>query len=330
MTRIRKGGGPGIFLALLLIAAVQPLFAEEEGDRSVLAPLARSSLLLDGAVKGDLVVAVGERGHVLVSRDQGRTWDQKQVPTRATLTAVYLHDDDLGWAVGHDAVILRTRDGGETWDRVYYAPEEERPLLDVWFRDESHGFAIGAYGYFLATEDGGDSWTPQEIGATDEEEDEFYGGGFDYHLNHLARSGSGRLFIAAEAGTVYRSDDGGESWVSLPSPYEGSFFGSLTLDDDALLLFGLRGHLYRSGDAGETWTPVETSTTAMITDGIRLQDGTVVLAALSGTQLVSDDGGLTFTLRQRDDRLGTASILQTADGGLILVGEGGVRRIEGL
>ena len=330
MTRIRKGGGPGIVLALLLIGTALPLIAQGESDRSVLAPLARQSLLLDGATKGDLAVAVGERGHVLVSRDQGRTWDQRQVPTHATLTAVYLHSDTLGWAVGHDAVILRTRDGGETWDRVYFAPEEERPLLDVWFRDESHGFAIGAYGYFLATEDGGDSWTPMEIGATDEEEDEFYGGGFDYHLNHLAKSDSGRLYIAAEAGTVYRSDDGGESWVSLPSPYEGSFFGSLTLDDDALLLFGLRGHLYRSGDAGETWTRLETSTTAMITDGIRLQDRTIVLAALSGTQRESNDGGLTFTLRQRDDRLGTVSILQTDDGGLILVGEGGVRRIEGL
>ncbi len=330
MRSMRKGGGPGIVLALLLIAAALPLIAQEEADRSVLAPLAQHSLLLDGAVQEDLAVAVGERGHVLVSRDQGRTWNQSQVPTQATLTAVYLHNNTLGWAVGHDAVILRTRDGGETWEKVHSAPEEERPLLDIWFRDERHGFAIGAYGYFLATEDGGDNWAPVEIGATDEEEDEFYGGGFDYHLNHLALSASGRLFIAAEAGTVYRSDDGGESWVSLPSPYEGSFFGSLPLDDDALLLFGLRGHLYRSGDAGETWTRVETSTTAMITDGIRLQDGTVILSGLSGTQLVSHDGGLTFTPLQRDDRLGIASILQTDDGGLILVGEGGVRRIEGL
>jgi len=329
-----RNGGPGIILALLLTLFlagwVQPLIAQEEGDHSIMAPLAQRSLLLDGAARGDLVVVVGERGHVLVSRDQGRTWDQKQVPTRATLTAVYLHDGDIGWAAGHDAVILRTRDGGETWERVHYAPEEERPLLDLWFRDERHGFAIGAYGFFLATEDGGDTWTPREIGTTDEVEDDFYGGGFDYHLNHLALSGTGRLFIAAEAGTVYRSDDGGESWVTLPSPYAGSFFGSLTLDDDALLLFGLRGHLYHSGDAGETWIPVETHTTAMITDGILLQDGTVVLSGLSGTQLVSDDGGLNFTLLQQDDRLGISSILQTDDGGLILVGEGGVRRIEGL
>ena len=68
----------------------------------------------------------------------------------------------------------------------------------------------------------------------------------------------------------------------------------------------------------------------MLTDGVRLQDGTVVIAGLSGTLLVSRDGGLTFTLQQREDRLGIASILQTEDGGLILTGEGGARRIDSL
>ena len=318
-----------MILALLLVGSTLPLLVAQDAEvRSILAPLAKSSLLLDGAARDGLAVAVGERGHVLVSRDQGRTWDQKQVPTVSLLTAVYLHDGELGWVVGHDAVILRTRDGGETWDRVHYAPEEERPLLDVWFQDASHGFAIGAYGFFLVTEDGGDSWVPREISTVEEEEDDFYGGGFDYHLNHLSNPGDGRLFIAAEAGTVYRSVDGGETWLSLPSPYEGSFFGSLPLGGDTLLLFGLRGHLYRSDDAGETWTLLETSTTAMLTDGIRLQDGTVVITGLSGTVLVSRDDGRSFTLIQREDRLGISSILQTADGGLILTGEGGSRRIE--
>ena len=110
------------------------------------------------------------------------------MPTRALLTAVHMHDERIGWAVGHDAVILRTGDGGETWRLVHYAPEEERPLLDVWFRDEHTGFAVGAYGYFLATGDGGDTWISRAVS-----ED-------DFHLNALAPAGQDRLFIAAEAG----------------------------------------------------------------------------------------------------------------------------------
>ena len=73
------------------------------------------------------------------------------MPSRALLTAVYMHDARLGWAVGHDEVVLRTRDGGETWERVHYAPEHERPLLDVWFADARNGLAVGAYGALIAT-----------------------------------------------------------------------------------------------------------------------------------------------------------------------------------
>jgi photosystem II stability/assembly factor-like uncharacterized protein len=327
--RIASGGGAGVALALALGCAVSPAVSQQTVEESILAPLASRSLLLDGAVAGGLMVAVGERGHVLVNHDQGRTWEQKQVPTSATLTAVYLHDESLGWAVGHDAVILKTEDGGETWRRVHYAPDEERPLLDVWFRDDRNGFAIGAYGFFLTTEDGGETWTDRAFEAEGEVEvDEFYGGGLDYHLNHLAPAEGKRLFIAAEAGMAYRSEDAGASWIILPSPYEGSFFGNLPLGGDSLLLFGLRGHLFRSDDAGETWAEIDTSTTAMLTDGIRLADGTVIVAGLSGTVLVSRDGGATFTLTQREDRLGVSSVLETGDGGLVLVGEGGVRRIE--
>src|SRR6187551_1324135 len=83
-------------------------------------PLASSSLLLDLAVAGTRIVAVGERGHVMLSDDQGATWRQaKSVPTRTMLTAVYFADDEYGWAVGHDETILNTMDGGETWTRSH-------------------------------------------------------------------------------------------------------------------------------------------------------------------------------------------------------------------
>ena len=75
----------------------------------------------------------------------------------------------------------------------------------------------------------------------------------DYHLNRIVGVGN-RLYVAAEGGQLYRSDDRGASWRALPSPYEGSFFGLVPIRGEGLLAFGLRGHLYRSADAGETWT----------------------------------------------------------------------------
>ncbi len=125
---------------------------------SQILPLAEKSLLLDGQVVGDRIVVVGERGHILISEDQGASWQQQEVPTRATLTSVFFVDRDNGWAAGHDSVILQTSDAGQHWQQVYADPEDERPILDLWFRDMNHGYAVGAYGLFLETKDAGKSW----------------------------------------------------------------------------------------------------------------------------------------------------------------------------
>ena len=294
-------------------------------EEAMEAPLAARSLLLDGAAAGSRLVVVGERGHILVSTDDGASWTQSPVPTRALLTAVHMHDERTGWAVGHDAVILRTRDGGETWSLVHEAPEEERPLLDVWFRDERTGLAVGAYGYFLATEDGGETWTSRAIS-----ED-------DFHLNALvpvakggagsADPGSRRLYIAAEAGIAYRSDDGGKTWRELASPYAGSWFGGLALDEDRVLLTGLRGHLFRSEDGGETWTRVATGTRASLTGAVRLPSGSIVITGLDGSVLTSRDGGRSVSARRLPSREGVSAALPLADGGVLLVGEFGVERL---
>ena len=83
----------------------------------------------------------------------------------------------------------------------------------------------------------------------------------DFHLNQIAAAAAdGTLYMAAEAGHLYRSADQGATSQPLPAPYEGSFFGFLPLSDGALLVFGLRGELFRSEDRGETWTTIASST----------------------------------------------------------------------
>ena len=319
----RRCTSAGRFVLIFLLGLLAP--AGAGAGEAVVAPLAVESLLLDGAAVGSRLVVVGERGHILVSADDGASWTQARVPTRVLLTAVHMHDERTGWAVGHDAVILRTGDGGETWTIVHQAPEEELPLLDVWFRDERTGFAVGAYGYFLATEDGGETWTSRTIS-----ED-------DFHLNALVpvverspgsqRPQSQRIYIAAEAGVAYRSDDGGKTWRELTSPYAGSWFGGLALDEKQVFLTGLRGHLFRSEDAGETWTQVPSGTHATLTGALRLPSGSIVITGLEGSVLTSEDGGRKVSAHRLPSREGISSALPLADGGVLLIGEFGVRRL---
>jgi photosystem II stability/assembly factor-like uncharacterized protein len=283
-------------------------------EHALEAPLAATSLLTDAASVQGHIVVVGERGHALFSDDDGATWRQAEVESRALLTGIHMHDAEHGWAVGHDETILRTVDGGVTWQRVRSDPEAERPLLDVWFADAERGFAVGAYGAFFATADGGETW--QERPISDD----------DFHLNEIAAADDGTLYLAAEAGALYRSDDAGESWRMLPSPYDGSFFGVEPLADGALLAFGLRGNLFRSEDRGETWVPIDTGTLATLMAAAEPSAGVVVVAGLAGAVLTSSDGGRTFELRELGSRLATVEAL-AHEGEVLLLGEGGVRRL---
>jgi photosystem II stability/assembly factor-like uncharacterized protein len=330
-------------LVAMLAAGAAPAHAQVDARDSAnlpaeLEPLAATSLLLDLAMAGTRMVAVGERGHVLLSDDEGATWRQaKTVPTRDMLTAVFFIDAHYGWAVGHDETILNTVDGGETWTRSHFAPEAQQPLLDLWFANRVSGIAVGAYGAYFTTNDGGRTWSGAKFapaqpaaaagaGAQDADQDDAEWAP-DYHLNRIVGVGN-RLYIAAEGGQLYRSDDRGANWRALPSPYEGSFFGLVPIRGEGLLAFGLRGHLFKSADAGNTWTRLESHTTAMLTDGYAINDLRVVIGGLTGVLLVSGDAGETFRLTQQDDRKGVSAVLPGPAGAVVVAGEGGVRTIR--
>jgi len=318
----------GALLASLALASDDPVDRPAEPAR-----LAAHALLLDVAAAGKRLVAVGMRGHILWSDDGGQTWTQSEsVPVRALLTGVCFFDGEHGIAVGHDEVILVTRDAGSTWQRSRYAPEAQRPLLDVWCGPGGRSLAVGAYGAFFLSEDGGATWQEaafEPVAREDDSQEEAFddlGGG--YHLNALVPASPERLYIAAEGGHLYRSDDAGQTWIELPSPYEGSFFGLLPLSTDAVLAFGLRGRLFASNDGGMSWRRIETDTQAMLTDAVRLQDGRVVIVGLAGTVLIGNVDADHYELRQQDDRKGLAAVVAVEPETLVVAGEAGVRRIH--
>ncbi|MBW2369131.1 MAG: hypothetical protein JRH15_14745, partial [Deltaproteobacteria bacterium] len=189
--RVYKRIGPSLCLGTVLFLMSVPGMASQATEPSMQARLASKSLLLDLVSLGARIVAVGNRGHILLTDDGGRSWRQVEVPTRAMLTGVYFNGDKKhGWAVGHDAVLLGTEDGGDSWHLISSAPEEEKPLFDVMVNG-SEGFAIGAYAKFMVTRDGGKSWAPgafvtktadENPGEALDEEESFP---FDYHLNRV-------------------------------------------------------------------------------------------------------------------------------------------------
>ena len=290
---------------------------KEDIEYATQSKLAAKELLLSAAYAGKRIVAVGEFGDIVYSDDEGKSWTQaKTVPTQATLTAVTFINDKLGYAVGHDAIVLRTRDAGVTWQRAFYDPKSETPFLTVLFESKKHGFAMGAFSKFVETKDGGETWKERTLseGLLD-----------DYHLNGAFETKNGTIFVAAEFGVVYRSTDDGATFDRIQTPYEGSFWGGLALDDGSVMVFGMRGNAYRTTDNGETWTKVDTGTDKSIAGGVQIDKDHVVLTGLQGYVGYSDDGGLHFKEVTRADRLGYSAVVKGAKGQIIVFGEPGAK-----
>ncbi|MFT5755648.1 MAG: photosystem II stability/assembly factor-like uncharacterized protein [Alteromonadaceae bacterium] len=296
------------FVCYSVIAGISPL-------PSVNAPLAKKSLLLDIVnVEQQKLVAVGERGHILLSSDAVH-WQQMPVPVQATLTGVYFANAMKGWAVGHDATIINTLDGGKTWHIQQFLPQLEKPLLDVVFKNDMEGITVGAYGQFFRTEDGGSTWQsefhdefllPEDIEYLEElkkDDEEAY---LDErrsilpHFNRVVLDGR-TLYLVGEIGIIAKSNDFGKHWQKLAAIYQGSFFDLTRTQRGNLLVVGLRGNAFRSLKNGAPWQHSETKTTALLNSIVLSDDNRVFVLGNNGVVLESSDDGKTYTQHIQED-----------------------------
>jgi len=269
-------------------------------------------LLLDAAVVGPDIVAVGERGAIFRSSDNARTWQTASSLPTATLTGVTFAPDAMhGWAVGHDALILTSADAGRTWQKQWQGENLTDSFLDVIALDDQHVIAVGAYGLFASSDDGGKKWVRRKIIEA------------DYHFNRLSRGPEGTLYLAGEHGTLLRSVDRGVTWTRIPASYEGSFYGILPLDKRTLVAHGLRGHVFRSIDDGAHWTPIATSQLVLLAASLRLKSNFLVFAGHPRVLLVSRDYGKTLVRWETSLTTAVAEMIETPDGRILALGETG-------
>jgi photosystem II stability/assembly factor-like uncharacterized protein len=185
--------------------------------------------------------------------------------------------------------------------------------LDVWFENESHGFVVGAYNLILETTDGGRTWQSWFDRVTNPR----------FMTLYSIRPAAGGLFIAGEAGVVFRLDPVAKHFDAVPVDYAGSLFGVADAGD-AVLVFGLRGNAFRSSDGGATWTKVDSRLPATIVGGTTLERSAVVLADQGGRLAISYDGCVNFELVPVQRTLPLTSVVDAGAGRLAVTGPFGV------
>ncbi len=309
-----------LLASLSLIAHGVQAFENPVSTPAMTSALAARSPLLAAARAGTRIVAVGLRGDIVYSDDDGKSWKQASVPVSTDLVALSFSSEKQGWAVGHGGVVVHTSDAGATWVKQmdgarfsaltldYYQKMVERDpspevrhayerakalatdgstqaLLDVHFDSDTSGFVVGTFNRIFRTEDGGKTWTPWMERTENPRELHFYS----------IRSDGARTLLTGEQGIVWLIDSAKQRLVPMQTPYKGTLFGSV-LAGSNIFVFGMRGTIFRSSDGGKSWDRVSAPGEAGITGGVALDAGgsRLLLVNQAGFALYSRDSGKTF------------------------------------
>ncbi len=274
------------------------------------------------AQAGSVALACGERGLMARMELARNSWQTTRLPTERSFTAIAMHTEGLAVAVGHNGVIFVSQDFGQQWQAVPDTTIKSiNPNYEAWLTvgiDANRRILVGgAFGIVASSSDLGKTWsTVQPLGD-----------GFDWHVYHLSLDDTQRAWLLlGESGTVAESPNG-MFWRELRTPYEGSFFGGLTTQMGARIIFGMRGRIYRQSRPGADWQLLEVPTTMAWMAGRVLKDGRIVLVGDQGMTAVSNDDGRRFSVQKTWDA-SLSDLIETPSGELWISGKLGLKAFD--
>lgn len=252
----------------------------------------------------DSVIAVGERGAMVVSADRGQHWVALNQFTSFNLKSVWFTSPLVGYACGtlnNSGQIIKTLDGGRTWFELVSGSSQIGGASCLWFTNDSVGYC-GGYSKVYKTTNRGATWTGYSFPSTYTANDIYFtspdtgyvvAGQYVYRttnagLNWTQRYATGGdLFTCldfanpdtAYAGTTsssrpfYRSLDGGNTWAPYTSAASGVFYSvdALNFLNDTIgfaTASAFNGYIYKTTNGGSTWTSVFTSAYYLDFNGI--------------------------------------------------------------
>jgi len=196
------------------------------------------------------VWASGTKGNVVMSIDNGQSWQTKIVPESATLqfrdiwannTTVFL----LAAGEGEQSRLYRSDDNGDNWTLQYTMnnPKGFINCFDFW--DENNGLVFGDSIddklFMLRTTDGGKNWSRLVTAPLAQKGGE---GGFSASGSCVRVGSNGQVWAstgATKSARLLRSTDRGLTWNSTPLPYpKGDTAGIFSTIPDSQWTFGGR------------------------------------------------------------------------------------------
>ncbi len=285
---------------------------------------------LDLENTGQRIVAVGERGLIVYSEDDGSSWQQARVPVSVTLTAVHFPTPDYGWAVGHGSVILHSNDGGKSWQLQYDGNDVNQAWLEHCLGE------VTRIGNILATleSSASDPEHLQELRlqledaeyAVEDAQRALDNGPNDPFLDVYFLDKNNGWAVGAY-GMLYKTNNAGVEWVyggtQLSNTDRYHLYSLVVAQDGTLFTSGELGILYRSADNGVSWNSLTSPYDGSLF-GLSIVNGTDLLCyGLRGNIYLSKDAGASWQAVSSENTASLFADLLLPNGKVLLAGAAG-------
>jgi photosystem II stability/assembly factor-like uncharacterized protein len=263
------------------------------------------SKITDVVNTGEALVAVGERGYILVSKDHGSSWTQSPVPVSVTLTAVDFPTARHGWAVGHQGVILHSSDGGQTWEKQI----DGSVVNDMMLKEARRLLEKKTVEAEAASEDLKDA-LDQELDDLNFFVDDWTvaaGEGPSAPLMDVCFINEQEGLVAGSFGMVFKTMDGGNTWmpiINLIPNFSGKHYYGIARCGGSVYITGEAGMIIRSDNGGISWKQLDSPYEGSFFGITCVPDGSMILVyGLRGHVFRSLDGGQSWQSSEIENQI---------------------------
>lgn len=237
-----------VFYIILYLIFSSSLFSQSVSEWNFIDHLPQNDMHSFTQIPGtSKLISVGDAGTIMLSPDNGLTWNVQYLIQfqHLTINSVFFIDSLTGYLGGGTGFVYKTEDGGQTWNELHIGSTSW--VNAIYFSSINVGYVACSDGTITKTIDGGLNWSTLTFPSI-------------YPVIDIYFSDDYKGYACVDFGGLYYTSDGGSTWLllkAITTQYSVSF---QYFNDSTFYVSGNNGlsenYIYKTFDGGVAWDTV--------------------------------------------------------------------------